>query len=373
MILKRTISPFINEYIEDKIILLSGPRQVGKTILSQNIEKKFQYLNFDLNEHKKIILEKSWVRDQQLVIFDEIHKLNKWKQWIKGIYDTEKGENKYILTGSTRLDTFKKAGESLAGRHVSVRLNPLSLKEVGDAQHFKVAQQMLKLGSFPEPFLSGSEKKASVWRKSHLDIIIRQDLPYVELVKDLNSIELLIQILRGRVGQQIVYKNLADELQVSPATVKKWIQVLESLFIIFVVYPYTKNIAEAVKKEPKIYFYDIGQLQTDEGFRIENLVALHLLKRNQFIEDTEGIKTRLCYIRDKKKREIDFVVTENDKLTYLIEVKKSDDNFNTSLNYFSLKLKPQFALQLVFELKREKDYETHKIRSLTQFLFRLET
>lgn len=157
MIIKRTVSPFIKEYIDEKTVLLSGPRQVGKTFLSKQIEKKYQYLNYDLSEHKKIILEKSWARDETLLILDEIHKLKKWKQWIKGIYDTENEQNKYILTGSTRLDVFKKDGDSLAGRHLSVRLNPLSLREVGDEQHFKVAQQMLKLGSFPEPFLSGSQ------------------------------------------------------------------------------------------------------------------------------------------------------------------------------------------------------------------------
>ncbi len=371
--LKRSVLPLIKEYLDDKIVLLSGPRQVGKTFLSKTITKNFHYLNFDSTEDKKMILEKSWPRDGNLVIFDEIHKMKKWKQWIKGIYDTEKGQNKYLLTGSTKLDTFKKAGDSLAGRHISVRLNPLSLKEVDSANHLKTASEILKLGSFPEPFLSGSERKAAIWRRSHLDTIIRQDLQFVELVKDISSIEVLIHLLRHRVGQQIVYKNLADELQVSPITVKHWIQILESLFIIFIVYPYTKNISEAVKKEPKIYFYDIGQLQVDMGFKIENLVALHLLKRNQFLEDTEGLKLRLGYIRDKKKREIDFIITENEKLKFLIEVKKSDDHFNTNLNYFSLRLKPEKALQLVFELKREKDYKTHQIVQLTKFLSRLET
>jgi len=371
--IKRTITPVIKEFLDDKIILISGPRQVGKTSLAKSLTSNFQYFNYDSEEQRGLIHERSWVRNQHLVIFDEIHKMKKWKQWIKGIYDTEKGQNSYLLTGSSRMDTFKKVGDSLAGRYVSFRLNPFSVKELGVKDPNAAIRDMLKLGSFPEPFLSGSERKAAIWRKSHLDIIIRQDLIQLESIRDLMSVELLIGALKRRVGQQIVYKNIADELSVSPHTIKNWIQILESLFIIFVVYPYTKNVLDAVKKEPKIYFYDIGQIEADEGFRIENLVALHLLKRNQFLEDTEGRKLRLAYLRDKRKREIDFAIEENNQLTHLIEVKKSEDQFNPHLNYFAERLRPQHALQLVLDLKREKDFDTHKIRSLGRFLMNLET
>lgn len=370
---KRSITPLINEYLNDKIILISGPRQVGKTFLSKLLRKSYQYLNFDSVEDREIILKKAWVRNGELIILDEIHKMKKWKQWIKGVYDTEKSRNTFILTGSSRMDTFKKVGDSLAGRHILVRLNPFSLKELESRDPKKDATLMLELGSFPEPFLSNSERKAAIWRKTHLDVIIRQDLIQLESVKDILSIESLIQVLRKRVGQQIVYKNLADELSVSPHTIKKWLQILESLFIIFIVFPYSKNVLNAIKKEPKIYFYDIGQVQADMGFKIENLVALHLLKRNQFLEDTEGRTLRLAYLRDKNKREIDFVIEDNAKLSHLIEVKKSDDNFNNHLDYYVKKLQPTHAIQLVWDLKREKDYESHEIRDLVKYLKNLET
>ncbi len=370
---QRLIAPFIDEFLPKKLILLSGPRQVGKTFLSKNLRKNYQYFNFDSRDQQKLIFEKSWLRDRSLVIFDEIHKLKKWKQWIKGIYDTEDHQNQFLLTGSSRMDTFKKTGDSLAGRHYSVRLHPFSLRELGLKDGHSTFNEMLKLGSFPEPFLSGSERKAALWRKSYLDLVIRQDLIQLESVRDLISIERLIEALRQRVGQQIVYKNLSDELSVSPHTVKKWIQLLEAFFVIFVVYPYTKKVLDAIKKEPKIYFYDTGSIESDEGFRIENLTALHLLKRNQFLEDTQGLRTRLCYIRDKRGREVDFAIEENGKLTHLIEVKKSDNDFNKNLNYFAEKLKPTEALHLVLDLQREKDYPGHKLRSLCKYLGSLET
>jgi predicted AAA+ superfamily ATPase len=373
MELKRTIEPFIQEYLTDKIVLLSGPRQVGKTFLSKRLSRNFQYLTFDSSEDREIILKKTWVRDGSLVIFDEIHKLRKWKQWIKGVFDKERGKNQFLLTGSTRLDTFRKSGDSLAGRHVSVRLNPLSVRESMAANPHEAIDRMLQLGAFPEPYLSNSPKKAAIWRRSHLDVIIKQDLMQLESVRDLVSIELLIDALRRRVGQQIVYKNIADELSVSPHTIKKWIQLLESLFVVFTVYPYTKNILDAVKKEPKIYFYDVGQVQSDEGFKLENIAALHLLKRNQYIEDTEGKQLRLAYIRDKKKREVDFAIEENGKLSHLIEIKMSDDSFNPALNYFTKRLKPTNSFHLVHNLARPKSYEVYEVQELGQYLKKLET
>lgn len=370
---RRSILPFIEEFIDQKLVLLTGPRQVGKTFLSQHLQNSFQYFNFDSLESRREMLEKTWLRDGSLVVFDEIHKMRKWKQWLKGIYDLERGKNKILVTGSARMDTFRKAGDSLAGRHYSVRLLPFSLKELKTPKPKETFNEMLRLGSFPEPFLSGSERKAALWRKSHLDVILRQDLLSQEAIRDIASIETLVELLSHRVGQGISYKSLADELSASPQTVKRWIQLLESYYIIFTVYPYTKSVAEAVKKEPRVFFYDVGRVKSDEGFKIENLVALHLLKRNWFLEDTQGAKTRLCYLRDKKKHDVDFAIECDGKLTHLIEVKTSDDSYNGSLNYFAQRLKPASSLHLVLNLNREKDFEHYQVRDLSKFLYSLET
>lgn len=369
----RSIKPFIDEFLKEKVVLLSGPRQVGKTFFSQKFRPRYQYFNYDSLESRSELLQKSWIRDGQLLIFDELHKMRKWKQWLKGIYDLEKGKNQILVTGSARMDTFKRVGDSLAGRHYSVRLLPFSIREMNPSNPKEMFLDMLKLGSFPEPLFSGSERKAALWRRSHLDIIIRQDVLFQETVKDLTSLETLVEILSHRVGHGISYKNLGDELSTSPQTIKNWIQILENYYIIFVLYPYSRNIAEAIKKEPRVFFYDVGRVKADEGFKIENLVALHLLKRNWFLEDTEGFKTRLCYLRDKKKREIDFVIECNSKLTHLLEVKKSDDSFNPHLNYFSQRLNPTHCYQLVLDLKKEKDFGSHQVKDLSKFLRSLET
>lgn len=370
---QRTIEPFVSEFLDEKLVLLTGPRQVGKTYLSQHLQNSFQYFNFDELESRREMLEKVWLRNGKLIVFDEIHKMRRWKQWLKGVYDIEKGKNKILVTGSARMDTYKKVGDSLAGRHFSVRLLPFSLKELKTARPKETFHEMLRLGSFPEPFLSGSDRKAALWRRSHLDVILRQDLLTQEAVKDVASIETLVELLSQRVGQGISYRNLADEIGTSPQTIKRWIQLLENYFIVFTVSPYTKSVAEAVKKEPRVYFYDVGRVHSDEGFKIENLVALHLLKRNWFLEDTQGARTRLCYLKDKKKHDVDFAVECDGRLTHLLEVKKSDDSFNSSLNYFAPRLKPKHSLHLVLDLKKERDFEHYQLRDLCSFLYSLET
>lgn len=370
---KRSVTPFINEYLQEKIVLLSGPRQVGKTYLSKNLSQAIQYFNFDSIESRREMMEKSWLRDGSLVVFDEVHKMRKWKQWLKGIYDTERQKNQILVTGSAMLETFKKAGDSLAGRHFSVRLMPFSLREIAPIKPKACIDQISKLGSFPEPFLGGNERKAALWRRSHLDVILRQDIVSQESFRDISSIETLVELLSHRVGQGISYQNLAAELSTSAQTVKRWIRLLESYYVIFSIHPYVKNVAEALKKEPRIFFYDVGRVRSDEGFKLENIVALHLLKRNFFLEDTQGVRARLCYLRDKKKREVDFAIEVNNQLTHLIEVKNSDDGFNPSLNYFSLRLKPKCAYQIVLNLKKEKEFENFKVVDLCDFLMNLET
>ncbi len=370
----RTIVSSIQELMREKIILLSGPRQVGKTFLSKMfLSTNYEYLNFDDEDDRQIIAQKSWPRDVELLILDELHKKDKWKRWIKGIYDKEKVTPNLLVTGSARLDTFRKGGDSLAGRHYHFRLHPFSVKEVGHNPDKNIIENFLKYGNFPEPFLMKNVRKAKLWRKSHLDRILREDLLDLENVTQIKKIEILVQLLSERVGSQISYASLARDLEVSAHTVKHWIQILENLNVIFIVTPYSKNIAKAVLKAPKIYFYDVGRVRGDQGQKIENVVACHLLKRNHFLEDTLGERLELGYVKDTNQREVDFVTIRDFKVEKLIEVKLSDGNISNSLKYFHEKLLPKETCQLVFEIKRRKQFGQIKIEDLTKYLFELET
>ncbi len=372
--IKRTIEPTVNELLEEKIVLLTGPRQTGKTTLAKNLVSNFEYLNFDHDEHRTVVTKKLWRRNAELVIFDELHKKPLWKRWLKGIYDTEGVRPNILVTGSARMDTYRKGGDSLAGRHHLIHLLPLSIREVDPTHADEVMAKMVKFGSFPEPFLKSSDRSARLWRKSHLDVILREDLLDLENVRNIKGLELLVDLLAERVGSTVSYASLAQSLEVSPHTVKHWIEILSSLYVIFVISPFSKNISKAILKEPKIYFYDIGRITAGEPARIENLVALHLLKRSLFLGDTLGEKSELFYIKDKEKREIDFITTIDRKPEILVEVKTADSAFSPSLIYYHDRLKPKTSVQLVAKLDRERETEARvKMMRLAPFLAGLET
>lgn len=355
--MERYLEKYIKNDLKEKIILLSGPRQVGKTILSKQLIPSNVYLNYDSTLDRKIIYAQEWTRNVPLVIFDELHKMKKWKSWIKGIYDTEGIPPSLIVTGSARLDVYKKGGESLAGRFFPYRLHPLTVKEICkylNKDSETALDKLIKFGGFPEPYLKSNATFAKRWRRTHTDTIIREDLLDLERVRDIKSIEIMIDLLKIRVGSTTSYTSLANDLQVSIHTVKHWLQILENLYVIFPVRPYHKNIARSILKESKYYLYDTGAVEGSLGAKLENIVACALLRELHLIEDTTGNKTALYYLRDKEKHEVDFFITIENRPAKLIEVKVSDDKFSPSLLRFQNFLKDTVPVQIVYNLKRKK-------------------
>jgi len=369
----RSIVQGIKADLEQKIVLLSGPRQAGKTTLAKTLyPDRSEYFNMDSPAHRLLIQKQSWRRDCDLVIFDELHKVRKWKNWIKGIYDTEGVRPRLLVTGSSRLDLYRKGGDSLAGRFHSYRLHPFSVAEVqAHYQADTALEQIIRFGGFPEPFLKGREEAAKRWRRSHIDRILREDLFDMASVRNIKSIETLVELLRNCVGATISYESLARDLQVSPHTVKQWIGLLESLYIIFVLTPYHRNISRSLIKQPKIYFYDTGFVKEDFGARFENAVACALLKRLHFLEDTAGERCALHYVRDKEKREVDFLTVREGKAEWLIESKLSDTDIS-ALKHFSVFLEGTKPILLVKNLKRELFLKGISVQKASRWLKGLE-
>jgi uncharacterized protein len=367
--LKRTISDDVTHSLNKKIVLLTGPRQTGKTTLAKMLHNNYDYLNFDYLEHRTTLLEKSWDRKKKLVIFDELHKMKNWKCWLKGIYDVEGLRPNIIVTGSARLDIAKKTGDSLAGRYFSYRLHPFDIKELKNKfSATETFDRLMKYGGFPEPFLENSDSFYGKWKRTHLNIILRQDLIDLESVHNITSIETLIELLKSRVGSPISYSSLARDLDCAPKTIKRWLNILENLYIIFSVRPYHKNIGRAILKEPKYYFYDVGQIKDDESIKLENLVACALLKELNYLEDVNGLNTSLNYIKNKDGKEIDFAVSVGNKY-YLIEVKLSDNKLSNNFKCFNKYFKSSQNIQLVKNLTREKTYpDGSEIRNVVNWL-----
>jgi uncharacterized protein len=371
--MKRYLEEYIKKDLEKKIVLLTGPRQTGKTTLAKMLKDSFDYFNYDNAEHRLSLIEKSWDRSRDLVIFDELHKLKNWKSWLKGIHDTEKIPPSIIVTGSAKLDAYKKVGDSLAGRFFQFRLHPLDLKEIKQILNPPDLEveldKLLNRGGFPEPYLEGDETYYNRWKKSHLDIILKQDLIDLENVHQITSIETLIQMLKKRVGSPVSYSALAGDLQCSDKTIKRWLAILESMYVIFKVPPFHKNISRAILKSPKYYFYDTGQVSGEPGAKLENLVACSLLKEMHFREDCLGEEWNLFYLRNKDGKEIDFLTTNNDQAALMIEVKWSDSERSPSFSFFGKHFSEARKIQIVKELDREKTYpEGVQIRSARNWL-----
>lgn len=354
------------------MLLVSGPRQCGKTTLTKMLSQNFDYINFDNDEDRRILKSKTWDRNKEIIIFDEIHKMPRWKQWLKGIYDIEGNRPSIVVTGSARIDSYKKVGDSLAGRYFHYRMHPLDVREVlqlePKASVEKVVSRILEVGGFPEPYLQGTKEFYNLWKKTHLDIILRQDLIDFESIKNIKQIELLVDLLRERVGSPISCNSLAEDLQVSDKTVKRWLEILEDMYVIFKLTPYSKNVARSVLKMPKYYFYDVARV-TDDSARIENLVAASLLKEVQFRQDCKGEEWGLNFLSKKGSAEIDFLITHEKKPWLMVEVKMSDDNPTKNFKLFRKDFPDLKAVQLVQNLAREKTFaDNTEIRKVGSWL-----
>lgn len=359
--MKRSLESTIISDPKNKITLISGPRQAGKTTMVQSLVHSLEYINFDQSSHRKILREQSWDRETQWVIFDELHKMHNWKSWLKGVYDTRETDQRIIVAGSARLDIHKKAGDSLAGRFFRYRLHPLDVQEAvwsdSTLSSSEALDRIMNFGGFPEPFLKASRRFYGKWQQSHLDIILRHDLVQIENIRDMVSVETLVQMMRERIGSPLSHRNIAEDLQKDDKTVKKWLQTLESLFVVFKIQPYHKNIARSQLKMPKYYFYDVGQVTEDNlGARFENLVACALLKRCHYYTDVEGESHEIFYLRNRQKDEIDFLITRKKKPFLMVEAKANEDSLSKSAHKFKNYFPTVPYIQLSLKKVREKSW-----------------
>ncbi len=371
----RYLSQHLLEYAKTKIILLSGPRQVGKTTLSKSLAANYSYYNYDIKEFINVFLKNEWDKTTDLVIFDEIHKMKNWKLWLKGHFDNGHLKKQHMLvTGSARLDISKKMGDSLAGRFFSYRMHPLDLKELKKTNTVENNyKKLLSVSGFPEPFYEGTEKFYGKWRKTHADLILRQDMMSVENIKDIDSLEVLIELLAQRVGSTISVNALAEDLQKDEKTVKKWLKSLENLFIVFRVNPYSKNIAKAIKKSGKYYFYDTARVRGDESCKLENLVAISLKKEIDYLSDVDGKDLDLQFAKLRNHKEIDFLILKDKQPTHLIEVKLSDNAVSSNFKSFEAFFKSCRKLQLVKNIKHEfSNDDGVEVKSCLRYLENLE-
>jgi uncharacterized protein len=318
------------------MVFVSGPRQVGKTTLALQLagiadRRHPAYLSWDDVRARPRIRAGELPSGQPLVILDEIHKYARWRGLVKGLFDTRAPGQSLIVTGSARLDVYRRGGDSLHGRFHPYRLHPLSVTEVGGKR--AELDTLMRFGGFPEPFFAANERAWRRWQRERRDRIVREDVRDLERVREISLIELLVEALPARVGSPLSVKNLREELEVAHETAERWLKILENLYVCFRIPPFGTPRIRAVKKEQKLYLWDWSEVP-DPGARFENLVASHLLKLCHFQEDTEGERLELRFLRDTDGREVDFVVLRGRKPLFAVEVKSGERAVSPAVRYF---------------------------------------
>lgn len=386
MLKERYLTPFILEDLKEKMVFVGGPRQVGKTTLCKNfISTHFRnhaYFNWDNRADRKAISASSWPADADLLIFDEIHKYRHWKSLIKGEYDKLKNIFKFIVTGSARLDLYRRGGDSLQGRYHYYRLHPFTLSEVeglryrpsvhnelpiGKVFHQSSMDVLETFGGFPEPFMKQSIRQLRRWHNEKLERMFREDILDIQAVRDVANMKLLSDLLPSKVGSLLSVNSIREDLEVSFRAASHWLDILEAFYYHFRIYPYTSKRIRSLKKEPKLYLWDWSEVE-EEAPRFENLIASHLLKFVHFITDYEGYKAELYFLRDVDKREVDFLVTIDSKPWFAVEAKYNDTALSPHLLYFQKRLSIPYIYQVVKSRTIDKLENGARIISAGKFL-----
>lgn len=346
---KRYLEQEIKSVLDSrKMVFVGGPRQVGKTTMCYSFlnpndgEQSPGYLNWDHPEVARSILQMKLPSGQSSLVFDEIHKYVRWRNLIKGIYDTHKSTLKILVTGSARLDYYRKGGDSLANRYRYFRLHPFSITEMSTTPSESDLRALYMFGGFPEPLLSQDQRLHRIWQRDRISRVVKQDLRDLEYVREISLIERLVDTLPDRVGSVLSVNSLREDISVDHKTVERWLTILENLYYCFRILPYGAPRIRAVKKERKLFLWDWSEVK-NEGPRFENMVASHLLKYCHWIEDYEGYKMELRFLRDVEKRELDFIVLKDGLPEFAVECKVGERAISPHLKYFSGRLEiPKF-------------------------------
>jgi predicted AAA+ superfamily ATPase len=332
----------VAEALSSRMAFIGGPRQIGKTTLALPLLGPGAdlthpgYLNWDAPAVAAGLRQGRLPADEPRVVLDEIHKYARWRNLVKGLYDTQEGRREFIVTGSARLDHYRKGGDSLVGRYRYFRLHPFSMgeleREVGsDAGQLDA---LMTFGGFPEPLFARDERMLRLWQRERITRVIREDLRDLERVREISLVEALVDQLPDKVGSLLSVKAIREDVEVDHKSADRWITILEHLYVCFRIPPFGYRRIRALKKQQKLYLWDWSMVP-EAGPRFENLVASQLLKYCHWQEDTEGHRMDLRFLRDTDGREVDFVVIKNRVPQFAVECKTGSKAVSPSIRYFA--------------------------------------
>jgi predicted AAA+ superfamily ATPase len=348
----------------NQMVFVAGPRQAGKTTFTQMLAQGFTnslYFNWDiLDEKRKLIENPSFYeevhrRDDSapLIIFDELHKYSNWKNYLKSVYDRDKGNYQFIVSGSGRLDMYQKGGDSLAGRYFIFYLWPFTLAELaGNNLTFEqflsnpievravlndtqpVWNRLGRFTGFPDPYLNGTDEFYRIWSNTYRKQLLREDMRDLASIRSVEDVEVLFSLLPSRVGSPLSMASLSRDIGVSFDSIRNWIDLFEDFFMVF-----------RIAKEKKLYLFDYGGIEPAPA-RFENRVALELFRAVSNWNDLGLGHFSLNYLRNREKEEVDFLISDDHRPLLLVEAKLSDADASKSLIKFQRVLRIP-AVQLV--------------------------
>jgi len=370
---KRFYDALLDEHLSEhrQMAFVSGPRQVGKTTTCRGHADA--YVNWDNQDDRERVLAGpaalvDWLGLNRLsettpsVLFDELHKYPRWKQLLKGLFDTHGDRARIIVTGSSRLDVYRRGGDSLMGRYFLYRMHPFSVAETL-YKDLPNPERIVRLpkkprpadfdalwrhGGYPEPFLKRDPRFSRRWQSLRGQQFVREDIRDLSQIQQIDQLEILVQHLARRSAHQLIYGNLAKEVRVSIDTARRWVEVLRNLHLGFLVRPWFKNVTRSLRKEPKWFLRDWSAID-DVGDRAATFVGCHLLKAVEGWTDLGLGDFHLGYLRDKEKREVDFLVARDGKPWFLVEVKHGHGSMNKALGRFQEQIQAPFAFQVVID------------------------
>ncbi|OFZ82597.1 MAG: hypothetical protein A2583_07800 [Bdellovibrionales bacterium RIFOXYD1_FULL_53_11] len=366
---KRQISQYVfeEEMTANKMIFIAGPRQVGKTTWIKKAVDDYRYFNWDSPAVRRryrndplFFMNAEPGSKAKYIIFDEIHKRAKWKDILKGCYDSTEGVQ-YIVTGSARLDTFRKSGDSLVGRYFLFHLMPFSMSDLlsrkiqdlwlataeswknpvrhlfemldsnATAEERAAYDGLFKFGGFPEPLFRGSERFLRRWQEEYLALLYTEDLRDLTNIRAIDTVEHLVSILPEKIAAPLSINVLAAEIETSFQSTKNYLKHLEKLWLVHPVMPWSKKISRSLKKEAKYYFLNWCYVpERNTGARFENFVASNLLRAKLVLNDLAYGRVGLFYVRTLDKLEVDFLLTFDNQPGLFIECKNGDANISRS-------------------------------------------
>lgn len=383
---KRYLHELIMRDLSEKMAFVAGPRQVGKTTLAKRMLEETGtglYLSWDRQADRRQIRQAQWPAGQALVVLDELHKLRGWKRWLKGELDQHRERLRFLVTGSARLDVYRRGGDSLQGRYHHFRLHPLTVAEMEGVTpaeamvpgatlaipsdgNREALDALMRFGGFPEPLAAASARSLRRWQKERIERFFREDVRDLETVRDLSGMQLLADIVGERIGAPFSLNAVREDLEVSHKAAAHWLDILERLYHLFLIRPFATRALRGLRKMPKVYLWDTSTVADDDA-RFENLVASHLLKLCHYLEDTEGYTMELHYLRDTAQREVDFVVTADRQPWFAVEAKLGNERISPALRYFGERLRIPQLFQVT--CTGDRDYVDDGVRCLPAHRF----